>query len=108
MRNILFVIIAALLMGCAGTPSRNGVNRFTLLPHEIENFEPGVTTYQEAVKEFGRPLSYKKDVAKWVNKTTAGSKWSEQHVTAQFNTDGILQGYTVKYVPVPMFGLGFR
>lgn len=79
-----------------------------ILPHEIDGWVKGETTYKQAVKEFGKPLSYKAGVAKWINKTAAGSKWNEQRITATFGADGILQSYSVKNVPVPMAFQGFR
>ena len=79
-----------------------------ILPHEIDEFIKGKTTYQQAVKLHGKPLSYKKGVAKWINKTVDGSKWNEQRITATFDADGILQGYSVKNVPVPMAFQGFK
>lgn len=78
------------------------------LPHEIEEFTAGKTTYQQAVKLFGKPLSYKKGLAKWINKTVAGTKWNEQRITAEFDHNGILQSYSVKNVPVPMAFQGFK
>lgn len=118
MKNTIRIFVAALGLlllgaGCAGTPTREGVTRFTLLPHEIENFERGRTTYQDAVKELGRPPFKAQENAggkhvRWTDRQVSGHHTVYREVDAQFSKDGVLQDYEVNFRPVPMFGLGFR
>lgn len=82
-----------------------------ILPHEIENFTKGTTTYKQAVKELGKPLASEPHRGgkhcQWTDRQIDGHNWLYRDIHAWFDKAGVLQNYSVHIRWVPQFGASF-